>query len=430
MSSSYLSIDPATLASQYTQIDRAAKDAALSEKYNLYSGQISAFNSLKTTMADFVTSLEDMQNDNSALVNQSAIDNETVLSVTTDSSAIAGTYDIFVEQLAQAHQIALSFDPNDALPTDGELSIDLSGDEFVVDLSTLGPGASLTDLASEINTHVDNTGVKATVMRSDSETFLVLTSEESGAANQISVGFTPGTDPAASNFTTAIASQHELTQAQDAIVQFGASSPVTIISSNNQLEDVIEGVTVDLRQAQEAGDSAVKLTIGQDLDQSEENIKSFTDQVNRLISSIKENSNLQNDPMAKSLMSQLKTAFQGTVEGKTLYSIGIEFDRFGNINIDSDRLQESLQTDPEQVAAMLTGDNGVMAQIIDSLTPYTSSYGIMSQKTETLRASLNLVIDQQERQNYIMEQRYNRYLSQFTQMQVTIAQLESSMSQF
>ncbi|MBU3023133.1 flagellar filament capping protein FliD [Aestuariibacter sp. A3R04] len=430
MSSSYLSIDPATLASQYTQIDRAAKDAALSEKYNLYSGQISAFNSLKTTMADFVTSLEDMQNDNSALVNQSAIDNETVLSVTTDSSAIAGTYDIFVEQLAQAHQIALSFDPNDALPTDGELSIDLSGDEFVVDLSTLGPGASLTDLASEINTHVDNTGVKATVMRSDSETFLVLTSEESGAANQISVGFTPGTDPAASNFTTAIASQHELTQAQDAIVQFGASSPVTIISSNNQLEDVIEGVTVDLRQAQEAGDSAVKLTVGQDLDQSEENIKSFTDQVNRLISSIKENSNLQNDPMAKSLMSQLKTAFQGTVEGKTLYSIGIEFDRFGNINIDSDRLQESLQTDPEQVAAMLTGDNGVMAQIIDSLTPYTSSYGIMSQKTETLRASLNLVIDQQERQNYIMEQRYNRYLSQFTQMQVTIAQLESSMSQF
>ena len=430
MSSSYLSIDPATLASQYTQIDRAAKDAALSQKYNLYSGQISAFNSLKTTMADFVSSLEDMRDDNTALVNQSTIDNETALSVTTDSSAIAGTYDIFVEQLAQAHQIALSFDSSNALPTDGEFSIDLSGNEFVVDLSTLSSGASLTDLASEINTHVDNSGVKATVMRSGSETFLVLTSEESGAANHVSVSFTPGTDPAGTDFTTAIAGQHELTQAQDAIVQFGASSPVTITSTTNQLEDVIEGVTIDLKQAQEVGDSPVKLTIGQDLEQSEENIKSFTDQLNSLISGIEDNSNLQNDPMAKSLVSQLKSAFQGTIEGKTLYSIGIEFDRFGSINIDSDRLQEALQNDPEQVAAMLTGDNGVMAQMIDTLTPYTSSYGIMNQKTETLQASLNLVIAQQERQDYIMEQRYNRYLSQFTQMQVTIAQLESSMSQF
>ena len=199
MSSSYLSIDPATLASQYTQIDRAVKDASLEKKYNLYSSQISAFSSLKTTMSDFVSSIEDARESDGVLANQSSSDNESALSITADSDAVAGTYDIFVEQLAQSHQVALSFDPSATLATDGEFSIDLAGEEFAVDLSTLPAGATLTDLASAINTHVDNSGVTATVMRSGTETFLVLTSEESGAANQVTVDFIPGTDPAGAN---------------------------------------------------------------------------------------------------------------------------------------------------------------------------------------------------------------------------------------
>ena len=134
--------------------------------------------------------------------------------------------------------------------------------------------------------------------------------------------------------------------------------------------------------------------------------------------------------MAKSIARQLKAAFQGTIEGQTLYSIGIEFDRFGQINVDSDTLEEALVNDPDQVAAMLTGDNGVMATLVDKLSPYTDNYGIMAKKSETLQASLELVVNKQESHNYAMELRYSRYVSQFTQMQVTIAQLESSMGQF
>jgi len=54
----------------------------------------------------------------------------------------------------------------------------------------------------------------------------------------------------------------------------------------------------------------------------------------------------------------------------------------------------------------------------------------MSDKKDTLQASLDIVIRQQASHEISMQQVYQRYLSQFTQMQQTIAQLESTMGQF
>ena len=188
---SALSIDPANLASQYTQIERQAKDQILSTQYAKYNNQIKAFTQLKNDLSDFFDALEDYQDpDTGLLTNTASVSSETNMNVTASADAVSGDYDIFVEQLAQAHQIALSFDPSQPLSTDGELAVSLGTDSFSVDLAGLPAGATLTDLASAINNHADNSGVKATLMRSGSETFLVLTSEESGAANTVSTTFT------------------------------------------------------------------------------------------------------------------------------------------------------------------------------------------------------------------------------------------------
>ncbi len=423
------SIDPSYLAEQYTAIERAAKDASLSAKYSLYSSQISAFNSLKTSLTDFVDSLDDILGDTGVLANQATVSDSDVLSATANSDAVSGSYEIFVDQIAQAHQVALSFDPDATLATDGEFSISLGGDEFTIDMSTLPAGATISDLASAINSSADNTGVSATLMRSGTETYLVLTSEETGAANDISLNFTAGADPAGADITSAIAAQQELTAAQDAIVRIGSSSTVSITSASNQLEDVIEGVTINLTSAQQAGDSSIKIEVGQDLEQTESNIQDFVDQFNGLMDKLTSDS-LSSDSMSKSLVRQLRSAFQGMFEGKTLYSVGIEFDRSGNLKIDSDRLQEALEADGQTLSDMLSGDNGLFATLQTSLEPYSKSYGLITKKTQSLQASLDLVIDKQERHEYKMEQVYSRYLSQFTQMQITISQLESSMGSF
>jgi len=434
MSLSALGIDPANLASQYTQIERASKDQLLNNKSNDFSSKIKAIDSLKSNLTSFHTSLEsNLDSDSSFLANSATVTDEAALNITTTGSASPGEYDIFVEQLAQAHQVAFSFDTSIPLSTNGELNIELAGDSFNVDLSTLGADASLSDLASAINSHVDNSGVKASVIRSGSETFLVMTSEESGAANQVAVNFLPAAtapDANGSNITNAISGSTELTAAQDSIIKLGATSAITITSTTNTLEDVIDGVTLNLTKAQEAGDSPAHVSIGQDLESTKKNIQSFIDAFNNLSSSITTNDNLKRDNLASSLARSLRNDFQGTFEGKTLYSVGIEFDRTGNLKINSDRLEEALSSDPELLTKMLTGDNGVMSKLEERIEPYTKSYGLISDKKDTLQASLDIITRQQEKHNLSMEQVYQRYLSQFTQMQQTIAQLESTMGQF
>ncbi|MCQ8877505.1 flagellar filament capping protein FliD [Pseudoalteromonas shioyasakiensis] len=431
MSLSALGIDPANLASQYTQIERQGKDQALNTKYNAFNAQIEAFTHLKSNLSDFLDDLKNSQAADSSLLSNSATSsNESAMNLTASGDAVSGEYDVFVEQLAQSHQVALSFDPNKALATDGELTIDLAGESFTLDFSALGADPSLKDVANAINSHADNSGVKATVVRSGNDTFLMMTSEESGAANTISLSFTPGADANGAEVTAAIAGQQELSSGQDAIVKLGANSNITVTATSNTLKDVIDGVTITLSQAQQPGDAPVHVSVAQDQQSSKENIQNFVEKFNTLISSIEDSDALKRDSMAGGLARSLKNDFQGLIEGQTLYSVGIEFDRNGNVTIDNERLEAAMSNDPEQLAAMLTGESGLMAKLEERVEPYTKSYGLINDKKGTLQASLDLVVEKQQRHEYSMEMVYNRYLSQFTQMQQTIAQLESSMGQF
>lgn len=431
MSLSALGIDPANLARQYTQFDRAAKDENLSNKSTAFNSQISAFTKLQTDLTSFNTSLSDnLDVDSTFLANSATVNNADAVSVTTTGKATAGEYDVFVEQLAQAHQVALKFDPTIDLSTDGSLDIDLAGSAFTVDLASLNANPTLSDLASAINADVNNTGVKASVIRSGTETFLMFTSEESGAANQVSLSFTAGTDPNGSNVTSAITGQTELTTAQDAIVKLGTTSPITITSQSNTLDTQIAGVTLNLTKVQAAGDSPVHISVKQDKDATVKNIQGFVDAFNNLTKTISDNDDLKRDSLSSSLRSGLRNDFQGTFEGKTLYSVGIEFDNDGSLKIDSKRLEAALTSDPDLLNKMLTGSNGIMAKLEDRVEPYTKTSGLITSKKQTLQASLDIVTKKQESHDMAMDNLYQRYLSQFTQMQQTIAQLESTMGQF
>ncbi len=134
--------------------------------------------------------------------------------------------------------------------------------------------------------------------------------------------------------------------------------------------------------------------------------------------------------MARSISSQMRQSFQKLYQGATLSSVGIEFDRNGVLSVNSGKMTQALAENPAKVEQMLVADNSLFSGIQDSLEPYTKRFGLMKDKQQTLQASLDMVTEKQKRHEYSMDLVYKRYLSQFTQMQVTIAQLESSMSQF
>jgi flagellar hook-associated protein 2 len=79
---------------------------------------------------------------------------------------------------------------------------------------------------------------------------------------------------------------------------------------------------------------------------------------------------------------------------------------------------------------MLTGDNGLVNKLQTSLAPYSDRYGFLKTKVDNLQSSLDAVSKKQDDFDTKMQLVYKRYLNQFTQMQITISQLESSMSSF
>ncbi|WP_417763225.1 flagellar filament capping protein FliD [Shewanella sp.] len=428
-STSSLSMDPAYMAEQYTQLDRAAKDQLLTQQYNSANAELKAFTALRTSLTDFADSLKDLLGGDSVLVHSATASNEDVATVTADSTAASGTYELHVDKLAQAHQIALSFGSNTTLPTSGDLGISVGGSEFVVDLSSLGASAALSDVARLVNNSADNTGVTASVMRSGGGDYLVFTSNETGAANNVSLSYSSDGSAAGDTFANAITNQQELTAAQDASVRLGSSSSITLTSSTNSLEGIIDGVTIDLKQAQTSDDSPLRITVGEDTGKTAENLNKIVKQYNDLMDGLVDD-DIGNDSMARNIKSLMRSSFQGVFEGSTLYSIGIEFNRDGKMELDTSKLEDALETNSSQVSAMLTGENGVLAKLNDSLSPYSDRFGFLKTKVDTLTNQLSKVEKKQQDFDTRMQNVYTRYLNQFTQMQITISQLQSSMSSF
>lgn len=428
--SSYLSIDPAYLAKQYTQVEKAPKEAQLNHKSKIYNDKLRSIKSLKSQLTSFHTKVEQFQKE-SLLVNSSKSSQESVVTISSDGNAVTGRYQVFVEQLAQSHQIALPFNDADALPTDGAIELEVAGEKFSLDLASLPADAKLSDLAQAINNHADNKGVNATVMRQGKTTYLMLSSKESGLKNSISLKHVAGAASSENtNFATAVGAIKTLTQAKDAKFRLGSNSALTLTNSSNTITDVIDGVTLELKKAQGRKDSPVQLEVSSDKAATKEKIQSFVDEVNSMVSLISDNDTLSRDSTARGIKNQIRATFQGKYAGSTLYNMGLEFDRNGQLQINSTRLEKSLTESPQKLAQMFSAEDGLLDKIETTIKPYKGSLGLLQDKQKTIQSSLDLIAKKRERLNISMDMVYKRYLSQFTHMQVTIAQLESSMNSF
>jgi flagellar hook-associated protein 2 len=426
----FSSIDPAYLAKQYTQIERAGKDKVLKTQQDRFNGLISSFKKLETSLSSMQDMLKKFSTEQDLLSNTGKSSSEEVLAIKTSGKAVAGDYEIFVQQLAQRHQLSLSFQSTDLLPANGQLELTVAGKAFAVDLASVPAGSGISALADAINKKADNSGVQATVMRSGSQSFLVLTSKESGAAKAISLDFVPGADSSGANLSAAVAGATQLKAAQDAIVKVGAENPITVTADKNELTDVISGVTLELKKAQAGADIPVKVTVKQDPAAVEEKLKKFVDSYNALMKQISTDSGLSSDSMARAISNQLRQAFQKTYQGTALTTVGLEFDRTGVLSVNKTKLEKALADNPARLEQMLVTDNSLFTGLKDVLEPYTKRFGVLKDKQQTLQGSLEMVTTKQKRHDYSMDLVYKRYLAQFTQMQVTIAQLEGSMSQF
>ncbi|QRG85750.1 flagellar filament capping protein FliD [Vibrio diabolicus] len=442
------SLDPITMATKFATFDVQPFQQRYQLQANKYQAQLSALGKVETALRDFRNSLNEMNSSTNTIIKNSAtLSQEGYFTASADAKALTGNYQIFVEQVATSHQVSTGMpadlEATTEVPTTGSLEFTINGETMTLDLSTVdsdGDGtATVSDLAKAINNNSDNPGVNATLVRSNGQTHFMLSSTETGVANQINVSAS-GTGQAW--FEDAFTNLNQISTPQDAVMWLGAKdSGLKLTNASNTFEGVIDGVDITLTKAQASGETPVGLDIGSDSEATKEQLDKFVDAYNTLIGAMNQHTQigsedkkrgvLASDPTLRSIESQLTNLVRGEHGGMRLSEIGVSLDRDGKMKVDHEKFAEVQKNNSVGLEAMFNGDDALLDSMDAMIDPFLKfSSGAFKSRKNALQANLDRIEDKQSTLERKYDMSYKRYIKQFTQMNALMTQMNQTMSMF
>ncbi len=442
------SLDPITMATQLATYDVQSFQTRYSTQTNKYQSQLDALQKVESALREFRTAVGAMNGSTSSIIKNSAtLSADGFFSASANANALSGSYQVFVEQVATAHQMSATLpttlDSTTEIPLTGTMEFTVNGNTMTLDLSTVdsdGDGtATMADLANAINSDTNNPGVNATLVRSNGQTHFMLSSEETGVANSINVTAS-GTGQAW--FEDGFNTFNDITTPQDAIIWLGAKDTgLQLTQSSNTFSNVIDGVDMTVTKAQSATDSALTLDIGPDAEATKEQVTKFIDAYNALMSTIDKYSKvdsdsetrpvLASDPTLRSIESQLNALVRREFGGLRMAEAGIEISRDGTMKLDAEKFEQAQLNNSTALEEMFNGDGNLLDSIDTLVEPYLQfSSGLFKSRKDAIQQSIERISDKQVVLDRKYDMAYDRYLKQFTQMNTIMRQMEQTMSMF
>ncbi|WP_374569815.1 flagellar filament capping protein FliD [Phenylobacterium sp.] len=237
----------------------------IDSKITANEAKISAYESLQSMLSDISSALSDLaapaysslgatnafDEKEAYLTASDGSDATSTIAVSADSTAVAASYTIEVSQLAKAMKVAATAqDKTTALGLDGTFSLGTGGDSAEI---TVTADMTLADIADAIQAVSSDTGVNATLIQVSSGSYqLVLSAADTNTDIETSVvsgdDVMNGIGVTASDGSFA----NVLQAAQPAIVSIDG---VEVSSDSNQLDDVIDGLSISLLSTTDTGES-------------------------------------------------------------------------------------------------------------------------------------------------------------------------------
>lgn len=326
------------------------------------------------------------------------VSHENLLAVAASDDAAAGVYNLRIDALARAHQIASQGYANtESLITEGSLTLQV-GDGTASTITVDSTNNTLQGLADAIN--AADTGVAASIINdgSGSAPFrLLLTAENTGADNVINV-----TNNLAASSGDAVRPDFSGTAVQmasDASVTIGSGTgAITVLNATNEIDGLITGVTLKLLAADVGTD--VTVTVSQDTESAQSAIEDFVQAYNDLMEYVDDQvrydaeseqaGTLLGNRSAISIQDDVRRTVTSVVAGvntnmNRLSALGVSVSDTGHLIIDTSQLEDALTGRVEDVSAAdvkalfaLTGqsDNAGVQFLVgstrtqESTTPY------------------------------------------------------------
>lgn len=420
-------LDVNSLVTTLVQAKTIGQQTTLTNKQTADNTELSAIGKLKSALSALQTAITGLSNGTTLSgLAATASGNGITASVKSGGGAVAGSYAVNVTQLATANKLSSAGITSTDTISAGSLSITLgTGTPFNVNVAA---GASLSDIAKSINTTTGNPGVTASVITGSDGQHLVIQSNNTGAANAVSVTGTGVNSKLTSGYTT-------VTPAADAKLTVDGT-PVT--SASNSVSGVLTGVTLNLTTA--ALNTTQTITLSPDTTATTAAINGFVSAYNTYVTTAKSLSSydpntstagpLLGDSMLNTISNGLASAISGgvTTGGSTysLAAIGINLQADGTLQVDSTALNTALTSNSPAVAGLFNTTNGVGQTLNNLVNTYTQTNGLIDQRTTALNTDLkNLSAQATQLQTY-SAQLTTQYNAQFTALNNLMATMANN----
>ena len=344
---------------------------------------------------------------------------------------------------------------------------------------------TVSELLTAINNNKD-AGVTAIYL--DSANKFVLSSNEKGDHREISLGANPKDTTDAANLIFGGVST-DGTDGEMSILYNGVQTTITSSSNTFSIDGLDIRATNTFNTGSATAEGGVSFAASADTEKVTETVKKFIEAYNAMIDEVRTQATTKPDSNYKPLtddqknemnetsiknwenkakegilynssaLKDLDNATQGIfssmmingVSYDDLEKIGISFsDDYtagGKIVFDEEKFKTAMDSDPEKVSDLFTGTHGIVNTIDSTLSTYATryasrngnSYGVLIEEAGSEKLSLTLtnnsiykeLKDMQETITNLQSQlstEQDRYISQFTQMERLINQMNSQSS--
>jgi flagellar hook-associated protein 2 len=440
-------IDVKALAQSLVDAEKTPKKERIDEKIAKTEAKITGYGAVKFALSELKNAFAKINDASDFNSIKPSNTQPSAFGVTASSTAEAGSYSIEVVRTALAQRTASSNFAARSTPLNGGAAFKLNltvggvskGDINVTTATPAGMVSAINGAKLGVTAQLINTG----------SGFNVVVTGETGAAQNFSLtsddGTATGNNPKVP--VTGVSFATSLQTATDASFKVNG---LTVTRGSNTVNDVIEGVTLDLF-ASTTG--AARLDLNRDTAGIKDNLKGLVTAYNDFEETLKILGDrasevedfggaLAGESLLQSVRNQVRALVTNTsttpgTDIRAARDVGLSLDRFGKMTLDEAKLDTALQNNFTQVSTMFTaGTNnksiyspapaGLAGEAVNSIEKMLLSTGLIDTQTKSAAAQILKHKEELKVLDERMEKLMTRYMSQFSVMESIVGNSNST----
>jgi flagellar hook-associated protein 2 len=433
-------IDVKSLAQSLVDAEKTPKKERIDDKIAKTEAKITGYSAVKYALSTLKTAFGKLNDASDFSSIKPSNTQPSTFGVTASTTAEAGSYSIEVLTTALAQRTASSNFADRATALNGgtafQLNLSIGGvSKGAIDVTTATPAG----MVSAINGA--KLGVTAQLINTGSAYNVVVTGE-TGATQNFSLTSDDGTGQA----IDAVAFGTPLQTATDASFKING---LTVTRSSNTVNDVIDGVTLDLYTTTTG---AARMDLNRDTAGIKDNIKGLVTAYNDFEDTLKILGDraseveefggvLAGDSLMQSVRNQVRDMItaNSTTPGTTIVAarnVGLSIDRYGKLTLDEGKLDTALQDNFTEVSTMFSaGTNnqsiyspapaGLAGDAINSIEKMLLSTGLIDTQSKSATSQIAKYKEELTALDERMEKLMTRYMSQFSVMESIVGNSNS-----